>query len=913
MEEVKLVMRRIRLPIIAALAFVLTLFSGLTAGASSNPTPTVDGEFPIGIFHNPPPSATTDSAYADIRAMNANFIVSTNLMTTPATTDWALKMAQNNDLKILVTDTGIRWYQSEWISQNDDTDASLYLRNDRALGQTFTTPDATGMAVWKLSFKKAGAWPAGTSVTLNIYDSPAKTTHIATSTLSGPVVTDFPEFTINGAVVAAETDYYFELTTDSVTDLGPFLASTGDQYGDGDLYVNGVAAGNDLYFQMTLPKDGGGNWSAFSPTSRSSDNFFTTYVNHYKDHPALLGYNLVDEPFGDQFPHLQSATELIRTLDPDHMVYTNLYGLCPTCMHYYSGTDDPLRGSYQDYVNGWLDTDPDIISFDHYPFYSTGFDEAWYLQLEYYRERSLLYDTDLWVYIQAMQYDYYNMIEPSEEQMRFQIYSSLAYGAKGYVYFTYYTPDGMDNGLILPDGSKNDTYYYAQDVNAEVLNLGSTLLGLTSKEVYQTGGTPPYTTALPSGFFWQPTTGAPEMPMIVSLLEDEDGREYVMIVNKDMEDAHLASFTLSGSPASVTEISKTTGLEVGTSYNATTGVLTANFEPGEGRLYALPAPPAPSAAPAWEEGSELAASQATTSSIRLTWPAAAAGGEAAGYRIYANGGLQGSVAGDVLTYTVSGLASGTSYGFKVVAVDANDEEHGLLERTASTANASNGYVPPADPPSSGGKTEEENGGDNGENEEDNDFDSERAPLFGDIAGDHPAWEAIAEALERGIVTGYADMTFRPQAPVTRAAFVTMLVRALELPAAGQAPPFRDVAAGAWHAGAVGAAYEAGLINGVDGERFAPDRTISREQMATLLVRAYAYLAGADAPPFVPDESVAYQDEAAVAEWARASVNQVLGGGIMELGGDGLFQPRTAATRVEAVEAILKLLGMMREP
>ncbi|WP_258235287.1 S-layer homology domain-containing protein, partial [Paenibacillus agaridevorans] len=150
-------------------------------------------------------------------------------------------------------------------------------------------------------------------------------------------------------------------------------------------------------------------------------------------------------------------------------------------------------------------------------------------------------------------------------------------------------------------------------------------------------------------------------------------------------------------------------------------------------------------------------------------PAAAAGGEAAGYRIYANGGLQGSVAGDVLTYTVSGLASGTSYGFKVVAVDANDEEHGLLERTASTVYASNGYVPPSDPPSSGGKTEEDNGGDNGETEEDNDFDSERVPLFGDIAGDHPAWEAIAEALERGIVTGYADKTFKPQAPVTRAA------------------------------------------------------------------------------------------------------------------------------------------------
>ncbi|MFD0714727.1 S-layer homology domain-containing protein [Paenibacillus sp. GCM10027626] len=562
------------------------------ADASSNPTPTVSGEFPIGIFFEPPPSDVSNTSFADIRAMNANFIVTSNLNTTPATTMWALDRAAENDLKMLVTDTGIRWFRSEWISQSDDTGTGVYLRNDRPIGQTFTSPPISDpdMGLWKLSFKKSGSWPAGTTVTASIYDSPAKTSLISSSVLSGPVTTDYPEFTILGAFMSASTSYYVELTTNSTTDLGPFKTSAADNYAGGQAYVNGVSQSNDLYFQMTLPRSGGGNWGAFSPTTDMTEDYIEHYVNTYKDHPALLGYNLVDEPFGDIFPKLKAVSAKIKAIDPNHMVYTNLYGVCDDCQHYYSGTNDPVNGGYENYVNGWLATDPDMISFDIYPYTSTGFlEKAYYQSLEYFRKQSLLNGTDLWAYIQSYSDDYLGMVKPSESQLKYQIYSTLAYGAKGYVYFTYYTPSFFDNGLILPDGTKNDTYDYAKSVNGEVLKLGSTLLSLTSKDVYHTGGVPPFATALPANYFWQPAAGQPEMPMIVSRFENEDGREFVMIVNKDLENAHTAQFTLSNTPSAVTEVSKTTGLEVATTYNAGSGMLTADFAPGEGRLFALSA------------------------------------------------------------------------------------------------------------------------------------------------------------------------------------------------------------------------------------------------------------------------------------------------------------------------------------
>jgi len=561
--------------------------------ASSNPTPAVGGEFPIGIFYEPPATEATNADYADIRAMNANFIVASNntvFTATPAKMDYALELAAANNLKFLVTDSGIRWFKSEWISQNDDAGTGVYLRDDQSIGQTFTTGPALHDAPFKISFKKSGDWLAGTSAKLSIYDSVAKTTLITSSTIGGPIASSYPEFTILGVYVSPNTTYYMELTTESTTNVGPFKTSSSNAYSGGQAYVNGTPQANDLYFQITLTTDGGIH-EAFTPTSRPSDDYLEKFVNHYKSNPALLGYNLIDEPFANKFPMLKQATDIIRTLDPDHMVYTNLYGITDESNNLFDGTPDPVNGTYDKYVNGWLATDPDMISFDIYPYTTDGFlDKPYYQSLEYFRQQSLLNGTDFWAYIQSMSYDTFNFVEPSESQLKYQIYSTLAYGAKGYVYFTYNTPSGFDNGLILPNGTKNDTYDYAKNINGEVLKLGSTLLSLTSKDVYHTGTVPPFGTALPGSYFWQPTAGQPEMPMIVSRFENEDGRQFVMIVNKDLENAHTGHFTLSTAPSAVTEVSKTTGLEVATTYNAGTGTMTADFAPGEGRLFALSEP-----------------------------------------------------------------------------------------------------------------------------------------------------------------------------------------------------------------------------------------------------------------------------------------------------------------------------------
>ncbi|WP_238178073.1 cohesin domain-containing protein [Paenibacillus contaminans] len=76
-------------------------------------------------------------------------------------------------------------------------------------------------------------------------------------------------------------------------------------------------------------------------------------------------------------------------------------------------------------------------------------------------------------------------------------------------------------------------------------------------------------------------------PTITGYFTNEAGKKYIMAVNRDFENSRTISFSLPAKPASVKEVSKTTGLETATNYDSASGTLSANFAPGEGRLYVL--------------------------------------------------------------------------------------------------------------------------------------------------------------------------------------------------------------------------------------------------------------------------------------------------------------------------------------
>ncbi|WP_025700518.1 S-layer homology domain-containing protein, partial [Paenibacillus durus] len=107
----------------------------------------------------------------------------------------------------------------------------------------------------------------------------------------------------------------------------------------------------------------------------------------------------------------------------------------------------------------------------------------------------------------------------------------------------------------------------------------------------------------------------------------------------------------------------------------------------------------------------------------------------------------------------------------------------------------------------------------------------------DIDG-HWAAFAINKAVELGFAKGYADGTFRPNQTVNRAEFITLLMRAVKHADTGKALDFKDAGKiPAWSQSFIAQALDAGIIAGYNDNTFRPEQVITRAEMAALIVRA----------------------------------------------------------------------------
>ena len=113
-------------------------------------------------------------------------------------------------------------------------------------------------------------------------------------------------------------------------------------------------------------------------------------------------------------------------------------------------------------------------------------------------------------------------------------------------------------------------------------------------------------------------------------------------------------------------------------------------------------------------------------------------------------------------------------------------------------------------------------------------------LFDDISTSEWYFESVKDAVSKKLIVGVTETEFAPNADFTRAMLVTILYRAAD----AQAEPgdaFSDVAADAWYADAVAWALENGIITENEAGLFRPNEAISRQEMAVLICNYYAYL------------------------------------------------------------------------
>ncbi len=326
----------------------------------------------------------------------------------------------------------------------------------------------------------------------------------------------------------------------------------------------------------------------------------------------------------------------------------------------------------------------------------------------------------------------------------------------------------------------------------------------------------------------------------------------------------------SGGVRCVELILQSTSLEAGTDYTIVlAGSIAANngntLEKTYSWNFTTIGTAADSQCPTWQVDSVLIANPASTEAV-LEWPAAQDNTAITGYKIY-QGMLELALVGaDTLTYTVSGLTPATSHNFKIEAGDANGNWSNDGPAVAVMTEALPVSTPPAD----------------------------SSPT--DIAG-HWAENNIKTLMGMGAMNGYADGTFKPNNKITRAEFATILVKALDLEA-GDEMVFSDTA-NHWAREYISIAAANGIINGYSVQKFGPDDSITREQMAAMIGRARQLQAG--------EAGINFIDEQQISAWAREAVQQVSSNLIMSGYEDHTFRPAAYTSRAEAAKTICQIL------
>ncbi|WP_313380625.1 hypothetical protein [Proteiniphilum saccharofermentans] len=213
-------------------------------------------------------------------------------------------------------------------------------------------------------------------------------------------------------------------------------------------------------------------------------------VMRFKDHPANGGYFIKDEPTVSLISTYKTLVNKIESIDDNHFCYINLL----------SNQHSPKSLEaidYADYISRYVNEIPlKVLSFDHYPIIGSNLGDIWYENLEIIREEAKKNNIPFWAFALSTAHMGYPI--PNLNHLKLQVYSNLAYGAKGIQYFTYWTLLSkrwdFHSGPIDAKGNKTLVYDLIQKMNQKIQNLSFIFLSSEVTNVCHYGNIPRGTT-----------------------------------------------------------------------------------------------------------------------------------------------------------------------------------------------------------------------------------------------------------------------------------------------------------------------------------------------------------------------------------------------------------------------------------
>jgi len=272
-------------------------------------------------------------------------------------------------------------------------------------------------------------------------------------------------------------------------------------------------------------------WSALEE-AQGWQGMLEEMVKDYSGHAALLAYFLRDEPNSSDFAALARVREYLGRADPAHWSYINLF---PN----YASREQLGNETYREHVRQFLEVvKPQVLSWDHYALMQEGERGNYFENLEICREEALRARVPFWQIILST--PHYGYRDPDLGDFRWQDMTTLAYGGKGIMYFTYWAVGEFTNAIVDAEGRPTAHYALVRRVNKQVLAWAPVLLGCRSVAVYQAEPLPLGT----HGVMPNPLVKAIEGEGLVGVLEDDAGASYLMVVNRSPRAGNRVRVTL---------------------------------------------------------------------------------------------------------------------------------------------------------------------------------------------------------------------------------------------------------------------------------------------------------------------------------------------------------------------------------
>lgn len=178
--------------------------------------------------------------------------------------------------------------------------------------------------------------------------------------------------------------------------------------------------------------------------------------------------------------------------------------------------------------------------------------------------------------------------------------------------------------------------------------------------------------------------------------------------------------------------------------------------------------------------------------------------------------------------------------------------------------------------------------------------------FTDVKSGNWFYDAVKYAYAQGLMTGTSATTFAPNGTMNRAMIVTVLYRLEKSPAVTGASKFTDVPAGQWYSDAVAWAAANKIVNGYDETAFGPMNAVTREQMAAILFR-YEQVKGLENVT-LEENLNRFPDQNKISAYAIPALQWAVGQKIINGNADGTLDPTGTATRAQVAQIFTNLLN-----